>query len=150
MTRHVGVGLVVLSLVLTLGAPFTLLLWSPVLLGVPHVGADLYYLVVKPGRWGLLGGGILLWGLSSFLPVWAGILLLHLHNLVAWLFWWYWEKPDGKEIWVPVLAGLGFLALLSGLLDPLVQAGEAGAYFRHCCHHHMQQEQGSGKVEKTI
>jgi hypothetical protein len=33
----------------TLFAPFLMLLWGPILLGVPHLVADLRYLVVRPG-----------------------------------------------------------------------------------------------------
>ena len=58
--------LVVTALVGSLVAPFWLLLLAPVVWGVPHVVADLRYLVVRSGyhrrpALALLGGGTLLW-----------------------------------------------------------------------------------------
>lgn len=69
---------VVTALIGSVVAPFWLLLLAPVLWGVPHVIADIRYLVVRTGyhrRWtiGLLGGATLLWmGLGG--PVVEGLL----------------------------------------------------------------------------
>lgn len=40
---------VLLSFALTLTAPLALLAWGPVLLGMPHLAADVRYLIVRPG-----------------------------------------------------------------------------------------------------
>jgi hypothetical protein len=61
-----GCGVLMVSLVGVLGAPFWLLALGPVVLGVPHLVADLRYLVVRPGLhrrrglWLPVGGPLLL------------------------------------------------------------------------------------------
>jgi len=80
-------AVILTGLVGSLVAPFWLLLLAPVLWGVPHVVADIRYLVVRSGYHkrrgvGLLGGATLLWmGLGG--PLVQGLLCTALIALLA-------------------------------------------------------------------
>ncbi len=82
-----GCGTVCLSLAATVFAPFWLLALGPVLLGTPHLAADLRYLVVRPGLhrrrslWlpvgvPLLLAGLGIWSVASGLVACAAMALL--------------------------------------------------------------------------
>ena len=109
-------------------APLWLLLLSPILLGVPHVAADLRYLVLEPPRplaRGLLfavGGCLLamtLLRLGALLggPAWLraelGMGLLAVGLAVAWSARWGWLIPLGA-LGAGALAWPGEAALLVG------------------------------------
>lgn len=67
-----GVGVVMFSLAATLISPFWLLALGPVVLGVPHLVADMRYLVLRPGLhrrrilWLPVGVPLLLAGTANF------------------------------------------------------------------------------------
>ena len=73
-----GFGVVTFAMAATLMSPFWLLALGPVLLGVPHLVADLRYLVFRPGLhlrralWLPVGVPLLLAG-AGFHPVYAGL-----------------------------------------------------------------------------
>lgn len=107
----VGATAVVGSLALTLGAPLTMLVWAPLVLGVPHLLADVRYLVVRPGlhRRGVLAlaAGAPLAVVGAVGDAWIGLLAAVGAVLVA--------RASGMRRGVAV-AVLGLLALLAARL----------------------------------
>ncbi|MGV3663708.1 MAG: hypothetical protein ACO1TE_26290 [Prosthecobacter sp.] len=100
-----GCGVVAFSLMATLVSPFWLLALGPVLLGVPHLVADVRYLVLRPGLhrrrggWLLVGGLLLLAGLG-FHSVGCGLAAVAVTALIS------------HGTWNRRSAALGFTGLL--------------------------------------
>lgn len=156
----VGVVSILVALIGTALVPLWMLALGPIVLGVPHVLADLRYCVVRPGfhrrpaLWLGVGVPLVMVAVSSapavgfaavagacvaadgsrvrrcagvgvaiaaalacwFAEHYAGLILVHAHNLVAVLLWWRWR--DGPLRAVPLAAfGLGLLLIAGGALD---------------------------------
>ena len=117
-----GCGVVACSLMATLLSPFWLLALGPVVLGVPHLVADLSYLVFRPGLdhrrvlWGPVGVPLLLAGVG-FHSVASGLVACAAMALLA-------RGPVRRK--VVALGGTGVLMVAA------VAAGEtAGLVFAH-------------------
>lgn len=111
-------------LALTLGAPAWLLLAGPLVLGVPHVLADLRLL---PWRWTTLAAAILLSLGAARLP-WVLLAFAYLHNFVALGAWVYWSR-DRRRAAAVAAAHLAVCALLlAGAFDGLVVGAASGGF----------------------
>ena len=164
-----------IAFAVALGAPGLLFLWGPLLLGVPHLVADVRYLVVRPpgaltyrardlvvvallaatlwsasptiggaavlaalalapmpaagerGAWlrrgtvTAIAGG--LYALAWLDPITASYVLVHAHNVVAIGLFVLLFGRGGARWLVLGAAALGTAAIMSGLLDPLLQRG---------------------------
>lgn len=70
---------VAIAFALTLGVPFWLLALGPIVWGVPHVVADIRYLIIRPGLhrrkvlWFAVGIPLLVAG-CGFFPVYCGLI----------------------------------------------------------------------------
>lgn len=117
-----GCGVVATSALGTLLAPFWLLALTPVLLGVPHLLADVRYLVLRPGlhhkrgAWLLVAGLLALAGLG-FHTVPCGLAATTLTAVIS-------KGPWNRKGWA-----LGVAALL--IVGAYLAGSSAGLLFAH-------------------
>lgn len=116
-----GCGVVAFSLAATLISPFWLLALGPVVLGVPHLVADLRYLVLRPGLhrrrvlWLPVGVPLLLAGTSNFTMT-SGLTACAAMALLASGEW------NRKAVALVVIAALMTAAWLVGDVAALIFA----------------------------
>jgi len=107
------------AFVLSVFAPTLLLVVGPLLLGVPHLVADLRYLVLRPrlstlARAGLLGAAVLAAWLA---PSGLRLVMAHAHNVVAIGIWaLLFCKARRRALVVSALLALATLLLLASPL----------------------------------
>jgi hypothetical protein len=107
------------AFVLSVFAPTLLLVVGPLLLGVPHLVADLRYLVLRPrlstlARAGLLGGALLAAWLA---PSGLRLVMAHAHNVIAIGIWaLMFCKARGRALAVSAVLAVATLVLLASPL----------------------------------
>lgn len=107
------------AFLLSIFAPTLLLVVGPLLLGVPHLVADLRYLVLRPrlptlARAGLLAGAMLAAWLA---PSGLRLFMAHAHNVIAVGIWaLMFCKARGRALAVSALLAVASLVLLASPL----------------------------------
>lgn len=117
-----GCGMVVFSAMATLISPFWLLALGPVLLGVPHLVADVRYLVLRPGLHRRRGG----WLLVAVLLLLAG---LGFHSVACGLAATGIAALISNGPWMRRLAALSFTGVL--VAGAHAAGDAAGIIFAH-------------------
>lgn len=106
----------------TVAAPAWLLLAGPLVLGVPHVLADLRLLPLSKGA---IAAALLLALAAPYLPA-VSLFFAWAHNAVAVGAWLWWAKDRRSAAGVAALLGAACVLLLLGVFDGVLGAPSAG------------------------